>query len=75
MLPPTGSEAEESTLRLLYSIFCTNALYKRKQKLYRTYKRLVTDHVWTEIETIQWILLQTLSSRRGLGKHYSITTN
>ena len=54
MLPSIGSEAEQAPLRLLEDIY-TIVLYKRKQRLQRTHKRLDTDRVWTEIETLQWV--------------------
>ena len=52
MLPSAGPEAEELPLRLLYSKMYYTQLYyaKEARDAHRTHERLVTDHVWTEID-------------------------
>lgn len=59
------NEEQESTplLRLLEDILY-NRIKQKKQEMHRTHNRADTDHVWTEIETLQWILAQSLSIRR-----------
>ena len=59
------NEEQESTplLRLLEDILY-NRIKQKKQEMHRTHNRADTDHLWTEIETLQWILAQSLSIRR-----------
>jgi hypothetical protein len=52
-----------SPLRLLEDILY-NRIKQKKQEMHRTQNRADTDHVWTEIETLQWILSQSLNIRR-----------
>jgi hypothetical protein len=62
---------QESTplLRLLEDILY-NRIKQKKQEMHRTHNRVDTDHVWTEIETLQWILAQNLSIRRRQHMRY-----
>jgi hypothetical protein len=42
---------------------------KKKVEMHKRNERAVTDYLWSEIETLQWILAQTLAiRRRRLGK-------
>jgi hypothetical protein len=60
-----NEEEQESTplLRLLEDILY-NRIKQKKQEMHITHNRADTDHIWTEIETLQWILAQSLSIRR-----------
>src|SRR5918992_3813826 len=52
-------EQQSDPLRLLEDILY-NRIKQKKQEMHRTHNRANTDHVWTEIETLQWILAQSL---------------
>jgi hypothetical protein len=52
-------------LRLLEDILY-NYIKQKKQEMHRTHNRAYTDHVWTEIETLQWVLGQSLNVRRQM---------
>jgi hypothetical protein len=42
---------------------------KKKVEMHKRNERPVTDYLWSEIETLQWILAQILAiRRRRLGK-------
>lgn len=46
-----------------------NRINKKKREMHKSNKRAVTYQLWTEIETLQWILEQILTiRRRRLGK-------
>jgi hypothetical protein len=60
-------EEQESIplLRLLEDILY-NRIKQKKQEMHRTHNRADTDRVWTEIETLQWVLSQSLISEDRL---------
>ena len=37
-----------------------------KHKIHKTQERAVTDHLWPEIETLNWVLNEILVLSRGL---------
>ena len=59
------NEEQESTplLRLLEDILY-NRIKQKKQEMHRTHNRADTDSLWTEIETLQWVLAQILTLLR-----------
>jgi hypothetical protein len=61
------NEEQESVapLRLLEDILY-NRIKQKKQEMHRTHNRADTDHIWTEIETLQGILAQSLNIRREM---------
>jgi hypothetical protein len=38
-----------------------NRIMQKKEEMHRTHNRFDTDHVWTEIETLQYIWAQILT--------------
>ena len=44
-----------------------NRIIQKKEEMHKAQNRSVTDRLWTEIETLQWVLSQSLSVRRRLG--------
>jgi hypothetical protein len=60
-------------LRLLKDILY-NRIKQEKQEMHRTHNRADTDKVWTEIETLLWVLSQSLNIRRQMepnkGRYY-----
>jgi hypothetical protein len=44
-----------------------NRIMQKKEEMHKSQNRSVTDSLWTEIETLQWVLSQSLSVRRRLG--------
>ena len=44
-----------------------NRIIQKKEEMHKSQNRSVTDSLWTEIETLQWVLSQSLSVRRRLG--------
>lgn len=58
-----NEEQESVPLRLLEDILHKRIMQK-KQEMHRTHNRADTDHVYTEIETLEWILAQSISVRR-----------
>jgi hypothetical protein len=63
MLPPAGPEAEELPLRLLEDILC-NRIMQKKQEMHKTKSRADADRIWTEIETLQWILSESFYQKK-----------
>lgn len=58
-------EEQESIplLRLLEDILY-NRIKQKKQEMHRTHNRADTDRVWTEIETLQWVLSESYIRRQ-----------
>ena len=67
-----NEEQEPDPLRLLEDILY-NRIKQKKQEMHRTHNRDNTDHVWTEIETLQWILAESLSE--GGSRYDTIINN
>ena len=44
-----------------------NRILQKKQKIQKTQSIADTDRIWTEIETLRWVLSESLSIRRQLG--------
>ena len=61
-------------LRLLEDILY-NRIKQKKQDMHRTHNRADTDRVWTEIETLQWVLSQSLISEDRLSIMRGDTTS
>jgi hypothetical protein len=51
-------EQQSDPLRLLEDILY-NRIKQKRQEMHRTHNRADTDHIWTEIETLQWILAES----------------
>ena len=68
MLSPAGPEAEESTLRLLYSkIYYTNALCKRSKRCTELITGLILIiYGQRKIETFQWVLMKAIKQRNQI---------
>ena len=62
-------QQQSDPLRLLEDILY-NRIKQKRQEMHKTRNRADTDHVWTEIETLQWILAQNLSIRRRQHMRY-----
>jgi hypothetical protein len=60
-------------LRLLEDILY-NRIKQKKREMHKATERAVTDKLWTEIETLQWVLGQSLNVRRQMepneGRYY-----
>ena len=58
------NEEQEPTplLRLLEDILY-NRIKQKKREMHKATERAVTDKLWTEIETLQWVLGQSLNVR------------
>lgn len=69
------NEEQEPTplLRLLEDILY-NRIKQKKSEMHKATERAVTDKLWTEIETLQWVLGQSLNVRRQMepneGRYY-----
>ena len=69
------NEEQEPTplLRLLEDILY-NRIKQKKREMHKAIERAVTDKLWTEIETLQWVLGQSLNVRRQMepndGRYY-----
>jgi hypothetical protein len=61
------NEEQESAaqLRLLEDILY-NRINQKKQEMHKATERAVTDKLWTEVETLQWVLGQSLYVRRKM---------
>jgi hypothetical protein len=48
--------------------------FAKKREMHNATERAVTDRIWTEIETLQWVLGQSLNVRRMMesneGRYY-----
>jgi hypothetical protein len=42
--------------------------YTAKEEIHKTQNIAETEKIWTEIETLQWVLLESGSIRRQLGE-------
>ena len=51
-----------------------NRIAQKKGEMHNATERAVTDRIWTEIETLQWVLGQSLNVRRMMesneGRYY-----
>ena len=56
-------EQQSDPLRLLKDILY-NRIKQKKQEMHRTHNRADTDSLWTDIETLQWVLAQILTLLR-----------
>lgn len=69
------NEEQEPTplLRLLEDILY-NRIKQKKREMHKDTERAVTDKLWTEIESLQWVLGQSLNVRRQMepneGRYY-----
>ena len=69
------NEEQEPTplLRLLEDILY-NRIKQKKREMHKAAERAVTDKLWTDIETLQWVLGQSLNVRRQMepneGRYY-----
>jgi hypothetical protein len=69
------NEEQEPTplLRLLEDILY-NRIKQKKREMHKATERAATDKLWTEIETLQWVLGQSLNVRRQMepneGRYY-----
>jgi hypothetical protein len=60
-----SSPAQSSTL-LLRSLqeILHNRIIQKKREIHRSHNRAYTDSLWTEIETLHWVLAQILTVLR-----------
>jgi hypothetical protein len=69
------NEEQEPTplLRLLEEILY-HRIKQKKREMHKATERAMTDKLWTEIETLQWVLGQSLNVRRQMehneGRYY-----
>ena len=56
---PSGLAASILPLRTLQEIV-HNRIIQKKGEMHRSHNRAYTDNLWTEIETLQWVLAQIL---------------
>jgi hypothetical protein len=61
-----GRQSPPPLLKTLEDIL-HNRIIQKKEEMHKSQNRSVTDSLWTEIETLQWVLSQSLSVRRRLG--------
>jgi hypothetical protein len=61
-----GRQSPPPLLKTLEDIL-HNRIIQKKEEMHNSQNRSVTDSLWTEIETLQWVLSQSLSVRRRLG--------
>ncbi|HZC50449.1 MAG TPA: hypothetical protein VE244_15470 [Nitrososphaeraceae archaeon] len=59
--PSSPSRAQSTTLplRLLQEIL-HNRIIQKKEEVHKSHNRVYNDRLWTEIETLQWVLAQIL---------------
>jgi hypothetical protein len=65
MNEPTSFPAQSTTLSLrsLQEIL-HNRIIQKKGEIHEFHNRVYNDNLWTEIETLQWVLAQILTRRR-----------
>ena len=57
-------EQESIPLLRLFEDILYNRIKQKKQEMHRTHNRADTDRVWTEIETLQWVLSESYIRRQ-----------
>jgi hypothetical protein len=68
MNEPSTAPSEQSTtlpLRSLQEIL-HNRIIQKKGEIHESHNRVYNERIWTEIETLQWVLAQILSLRRRI---------
>jgi hypothetical protein len=60
---PQSPTQSESPLRSLQEIL-HNRITQKKAEIHKSHNRAYNDRLWTEIETLQWVLAQILTLRR-----------
>ena len=62
---PLTPSAQSTTppLRSLHEIL-HNRIIQKKEEIHESHNRVYNDTLWTEIETLQWVLAQILTRRR-----------
>jgi hypothetical protein len=64
MTEPSSSPAQsQSPLRSLQEII-HNRIVQKKGEIHESHNRVYNDNLWTEIETLQWVLAQILTLLR-----------
>ena len=60
--PSSPSRAQSTTLplRLLQEILHNRIIQKKEEEVHKSHNRVYNDRLWTEIETLQWVLAQIL---------------
>jgi hypothetical protein len=58
--------AQSSTLPLIsLQEILHNRIIQKKGEIHESHNRVYNDNLWTEIETLQWVLAQILTLLRG----------
>ncbi|MDQ4056215.1 MAG: hypothetical protein M3156_02230 [Thermoproteota archaeon] len=61
-----SSRAQSSTLPLIsLQEILHNRIIQKKGEIHESHNRVYNDNLWTEIETLQWVLAQILTLLRG----------
>ena len=64
--PSSPSPAQSTTpLRSLQEIL-HNRIIQKKGEIHESHNRAYNERIWTEIETLQWVLAQILTLRRRI---------
>jgi hypothetical protein len=64
MLPPAGPE-KKNNHKITQRYIIIQSYYAKEAETHITHYRADTDHVWIEIESLQWILGQSLSIQKN----------
>jgi hypothetical protein len=63
----SSSSPAAPSLKIIEDMLHSKILHK-KQEIHKTTQSIAdTERLWTQIETLQWVLSQSLSIRRQLG--------
>jgi len=60
---PSSAQSTTSPLSSLQEIL-HNRIKQKKAEIHESHNRAYNDKLWTEIETLQWVLAQILTLRR-----------
>jgi len=62
--PPSPTHSTTLPLRLLQEIL-HNRIIQKKGEIHESHNRAYNERIWTEIETLQWVLAQILTLVRS----------
>jgi hypothetical protein len=64
--PSSSQSPTQSTTLLLRSLqeILQNRIIQKKGEIHKSHNRVYNDNLWTEIETLQWVLAQILTLLR-----------
>jgi hypothetical protein len=73
MTESSSPAQSQSPLRSL-QVTLHNRIKQKKGEIHESHNRVYNDNLWTEIETLQWVLGQSLNVRRQMepneGRYY-----